>query len=103
MAGVLEDLFNVRTNGNGLIRSEWDDVLLKRDLERLVAGGQVKEVPRAVKEQSVWPDELEKKWLRDCETGETYEYTCAWEKSVPRFKKLSIDELGKAPPNPRPI
>jgi hypothetical protein len=42
MPGCLEDLFNVRTNGNGCIRSEWDDILLKQDLKRLLEQGQLK-------------------------------------------------------------
>jgi hypothetical protein len=103
MAGILADLFDVRTNGNGFIRSQWDDILLKRDLERHITEGRVKEVPRVVKQQSTLPDGLERKWFRDCETGDTYEYTGYGERSGPRFNKLSFDDLCKTAPNSRPV
>jgi hypothetical protein len=63
MAGILEDLFNVRTNGNGFITSEWDDVLINRDLERLVTAGQVKEVPRVIKKESSSPFDSKKEMV----------------------------------------
>ena len=101
--GILEDLFNVRTNGNGFILSEWDDVLLQRDLERLVAEGQVKEVPRILTEESGQFDPCERKWFRDCNTGDTYEYAGPWDRGGPRFNRLSFNDLCDTTPNPRPV
>jgi hypothetical protein len=41
MSGILEELSSVRTNGHrdGAIKSSWDEILLKRDLEKLIAEG----------------------------------------------------------------
>jgi hypothetical protein len=103
MGGILEDLFNVRTNGNGFINSEWDDVLLKRDLERLITAGHVKEVPHVIKKESSSLFDSKRKWYRDCETGDTYEYTPGWERGGPHFTKVSFDDLFMEAPNPRPI
>jgi len=89
VAGVLEDLFSVRTNGNGYILSEWDLVLLKRDLERLMAEGHVCELPSPVVVRLEWPDAPERRRFRDPETGETYEYSGPWERGRPRFIKTS--------------
>jgi hypothetical protein len=83
MAGVLEDVVNVRTNGNGTLRSEWDDILLWRDLERLIAAGMVREITRA--------DGIEGKWFLDCTTSEIYQYLPAWERGSARFERLKVD------------
>lgn len=96
MAGILEDLFNTRTHGNGRLRSEWDDVLLKRDLERLIAEARVKvlkEVPRVGRDVPSVPAECARKWFLDCATGDTYAYTEQWERGEPRFDKASSDDL----------
>lgn len=79
MPGVLEEIFNVRTNGNGYIETEWNDILLKRDLSRLIGEGRVQEF--------IVSSEL-KEYL-DRETGETYEYRAAWERGGPRFNKAT--------------
>ena len=98
MARVLEDLFNVRTNGNGYVLAEWEHVLLKRDLERLMAEGQVRELPSPVVARPGWPDAPERRRFRDLETGETYEYSGPWERGRPRFIKLIHNDLSKATP-----
>jgi hypothetical protein len=85
MDGVLEYIVTIRTNGNGSLRSQWDDVLLKRDLERLVANGKVREITRAAG--------IEGKWFLDCETNQIYQYTPAWERGSPRFERLNVDDM----------
>jgi hypothetical protein len=89
MAGVLEELFNMRTNGNGYVLSEWDDILIKRDLERLVAEGRVREMPFPISKQPLWTDSPERKRFRDIEAGEAYEYVNGWERGRPRFNKVN--------------
>lgn len=83
MAGFLEDVVNVRTNGNGTLRSEWEDILLRRDLERLIADGMVREITRA--------EGNEGKWFLDCTTNEIYQYLPAWERGLSRFERLKVD------------
>src|SRR2546430_16053957 len=96
VAGVLEDLFDVRTNGNGYVLSEWDLVLLKRDLERLMAEGKVRELPSPVVARPECPDAPERRRFRDLDTGETYEYSGPWEKGRPRFIKLIQKDISQA-------
>jgi hypothetical protein len=96
VAGVLEELFGLRTNGNGYIQTEWDDVLLKRDLQRLMAEGRVQELPSPV--MPGWPGGPERKRFQDLGTGETYEYSDSWERVGPRFKKLTLGNSGKTTP-----
>ena len=45
MAGPLDEIFRTRTNGNGYVQQEWDDILLKREISQLVAEGRVAEEP----------------------------------------------------------
>jgi hypothetical protein len=47
--GVLEDLFRTRTdrNSNGTISAEWDQVLLWRDIQRLIADGAIQQIESA--------------------------------------------------------
>jgi len=97
----LEELFNVRTNGNGYIVSAWDHVLLKRALVQLMTEGRIQEVPTPVNDQRRWPGEPERKRFRDLETGETYEYSGPWERGVPRFKKLTPGDSDEFRPKPR--
>jgi len=101
LGGVLEELFNVRTNGNGYIVSGWDHVLLKRALEQLMAEGSIQEMPTPMSDQRRWPGEPERKRFRDLETGETYEYSGPWERGGPRFKKLTPGDSGEITPKPR--
>lgn len=94
MDGVLDDIVTVRTNGNGSLRSQWDEVLLKRDLERLVTDGKVREITRA--------DGIEGKWFLDCGTNQIYQYTPAGERASPRFERLNVnDMLNKFPAGER--
>ena len=44
MAGTLDEISRVRTNGNGYIEQEWDNILLQREISQLVAEGRVREV-----------------------------------------------------------
>ena len=91
MAGVLTEVFNVRTHGNGCIRSRWDEILLLRDLDQLVTEGRVKLV-RETYPLPGTPEHCATKWFQDSETGETYEYMEAWERGGARFDKLKLDD-----------
>ncbi|HEX6495213.1 MAG TPA: hypothetical protein VF018_07010 [Acidobacteriaceae bacterium] len=86
MAGVLEDLFRVRTDRNteGTISGEWDRILLRRDLERLIAEGFVE-----ITHCSSCPDPRSRERLcfRDTSTGEVYLYVEGWERGSPEFRK----------------
>ncbi len=107
MPGILEHVFGVRTQGNGWIRSPWDEILLLRDLEQLVVEGRAKiirETPH-IGQYSLpgEPEECATKWFQDSETGEIYEYREAWERRGPRFEKLNVDERYKPASKARPI
>lgn len=91
MAGILDEIFRVRTNGNGYIEQEWDHILLKRDLARLLAEGRVQEVSCPPIKNDQWPAEIVRKRFRDSQTGDTYEYTDRWDRGVPRFYRLTHD------------
>jgi hypothetical protein len=91
MARVLEEIFSLRTKGNGYIEQEWDDVLLKRDIARLMADGRVREVPCSPSKSAKYSPQGETRCFRDLETGDTYEYVGPWERGGPRFYKLSSD------------
>jgi hypothetical protein len=41
MAGVLDELSRVRTNGNGYFQQGWDHLLLLRDLKTLLVEGRI--------------------------------------------------------------
>ena len=109
MSGVLEDVFNVRTNGDrvGSLRSAWDRILLLRDLERLVNEGRVKllrDVPRTSK--YLLPDDssqAERKVVQDSETGVVYEYVGPYERGGCTFRKLDFESLSPIPPNNQPM
>jgi hypothetical protein len=106
MAGILHELFNVRTEGNGQIRSGWDDVLLKRDLERLITEERVRVVKAALhvgKDLPGLPAECARRWFLDCETGDIYQYTEGWERGGPRFEKVNCDAVFKTAPNRVPM
>jgi hypothetical protein len=79
MPGVLEEIFNVRTNGNGYVETKWNDILLKKDLRRLIAEGRIREF--------IVSSEMTE--YQDRETGEIYEYHAAWERGCPRFNKAT--------------
>ena len=89
MPGVLDGIFNVRTNGNGYIEQEWDDVLLRREIASLVADGRVQEIPCPDMENAKQRPQAETRCYRDLETGDTYKYSGHWERGMPRFCKIT--------------
>jgi len=107
MAGVLAEVYNVRTHGNGCIRSPWDEILLLRDLEQLVAEGLVKVVRETRRTEDHLPpsppDGRATKCFQDSQTGEIYEYREGWERGGPCFDKIVLDERFKVSPQRRPI
>ena len=82
----LEDLYQTRTarDRNGSILDQWNDVLLHRDLERLINDGLV-EIETNIREISSF--ELEKTWYREIATGNLYVYVAAWERGGPQFRR----------------
>jgi hypothetical protein len=80
MAGTLGEIFRVRTNGNGYIEQEWDNILLQREISQLVAEGRVREV--------ACPASGTRRF-HDVETGDTYDYISPTERGLPRFYKIS--------------
>ena len=87
MAGPLDGIFRTRTNGNGYVQQEWNDILLKREILQLVAEGRVREEP--CEPSPTFPEGWGTRRFRDLETGDTYEYTGPWERGGPRFYKVS--------------
>lgn len=85
MSGVLNEIFRMRTNGYGYIEQEWDHILLKRDLARLLAEGSIQEVSFRRGKKDKGPIEIVRKRFRDSQTGDTYEYTGPNDRGVPRF------------------
>lgn len=105
--GILEDVFKVRTNGNGFVRSWWDDILLLRDLEQLISEGRVKLV-RDVARTSKYPladlpSQAQQKWVQDTETGDVYEYVGPSERRGAMFRKIDFESLYPVAPGMRPI
>lgn len=86
MPGALEDLFLARTDNNtkGTISTEWNRVLLWRDLERLVKDGSVERI-ECPAEAELLP--RERQCFRDLGTGEAYVYVAGWERGSPEFRK----------------
>ena len=87
MAGPLDEIFRTRTNGNGHVQQEWDDILLRREISQLVAEGRVAEEP--CEPSPTYPRGWGTRRFRDLETDNTYEYTGPWERGGPRFRKVS--------------
>jgi hypothetical protein len=98
MAGILEDVFNVRTNGNGFVRSWWDNILLLRDLEQLISEGRVKLIRDQLRTSKyllpAHAGEAQRKWVQDTETGDIYEYFGPYERTWPSFRKLDFGGYG---------
>jgi hypothetical protein len=90
MAGVLDEIFRVRTNGNGYFQQGWDHLLLLRDLKTLSVEGRIEEV-ECPQRQSKYPPDYETKRFRDLETGDLYEYNGPGERASPRFRKVNPD------------
>jgi hypothetical protein len=89
MAGVLEDLFRMRTERNtlGTITGEWDHVLLWRDLDRLAAEGAVEAIDSPATADPD-PDSRQRKYFRDLTTNEIYMYVGGSERGSPEFRKV---------------
>ena len=87
MGGDLEEIFRLRTNGNGYVQQEWDDILLKREILQLIGEGRVREVP--CKPSPTQPGGWGTRRFHDVETGDIYEYSGPWERGGPRFYKVS--------------
>jgi hypothetical protein len=85
--GVLEDLFRTRTdrNSNGTISAEWHQVLLWRDIQRLIADGAIQQIECLPASE----DPRERKYFRDLGTGEIYVHVAGWERGCPEFRKQS--------------
>jgi hypothetical protein len=107
MGGILEDVLNVRTNGNGQIRSSWDHILLLRDLEQLISERRVtllRDVPQASKYLVPdLPNQVERKLVQDAETGEIYEYIAPWERGGATFRKVDVESRYPIQPDSRPM
>jgi hypothetical protein len=88
MAGTLDEIFRVRTNGNGYVQQEWEHILLQRELSQLVAEGRVREEAYPLRKNAKYPEQWVTRRFRDLETGGLYEYTGPWERGGPRFYKL---------------
>jgi hypothetical protein len=92
VAGILDEIFRLRTNGNGYVQQEWDHILLKRDLARLLAEKSIQEVSCPPRKKDEWPAEIARTRFRDLQTGDTYEYTGPWDRGVPRFYRVTPDQ-----------
>ena len=89
MGGILDEILQVRTNGNGDFQQAWDHVLFKREIETLLAEGRIEEVvcpPR----NSKYPPDYESRRFREVETGETYEYIGPGERKEPSFRRVAL-------------
>jgi hypothetical protein len=86
MPGALEDIFRTRTDNNtkGTISTEWNRVLLWRDLERLMKDGFVESIACPSDAESFL---RERQCFRDLATGEVYVYVAGWERGSPEFRK----------------
>lgn len=86
MPGALEGLFLARTDNNakGTISTEWNRVLLWRDLQRLVDEGSVQSIDCPFDDD---PDFRERQCFRDIGTGEVYVYLAGWERGSSEFRK----------------
>jgi len=83
----LADLADTRTDHDrtGTIRTEWDNILFWRDIERFIGSGVV------VRIGSRGPDRAyprEQQFFREVSTGDIYIYTAGWERGCPEFRKL---------------
>jgi hypothetical protein len=103
VAGILEHLFNTRTNGNGEVRSQWDDVLLMRDLEQLIAEERVKVLKTPLEAKPGIGAECAKKWFLDYANGDVYAHTEPWERGGARFEKCTLDDLYPVAPDQQPM
>jgi hypothetical protein len=85
MPGVLEDLVGTRTrhDRNGTLASEWDEVLLWRDLHRLAEEGLIEPIDGLSRPDF---DSLERRHFRDVGTGDVFVYFPGGERRSPQFR-----------------
>jgi hypothetical protein len=85
----LEDLCRTRTSRDrkGTIPDKWNDVLLRRDLERLIGEGLVTPVTSV---REIPADFREKIWYEEVGTGNLYVYVAAWERGSPEFRRHAV-------------
>ena len=86
MANCLKELFDLRTNGNGYILSEWNHKLLKRDLEQLLAENKI--IETSILNIDKDTDFLIRnggKQFQEIDTGDIYRYQGPWERGAPKF------------------
>lgn len=90
MCSPLKDLFNTRTDNDrkGTVSSDWNRVLLWRDLNRLVAEGLVEPVQPPA---DIEPDDRARHYFRDLGTGDLYVYVAGWERGWPQFRRVADD------------
>ena len=84
--GALEGIFKTRTNNShhGTIVTEWDSILLARDLHRLIAEGFVEQIAPP---EDAEPGFTPRTYYHDRGTGEVYLYAEGWERGSPEFRK----------------
>jgi hypothetical protein len=82
---VLQELFDVRTNGTGYVNSQWDDTLLLRDLKQLEHEQLIEEITKPF----VHMTGLRHRWFREVGSGDVFEYVEGWERGSPKFRKLT--------------
>lgn len=82
----LVDLYLTRTNRdrNGTIPDKWNNVLLVRDLDRLISEGIVERVTNL---REISSFEYEKTWYKEIATGNVYVHVAAWERGAPEFRR----------------
>lgn len=86
MLGVLEELYQQRTDNdrNGTGSSEWNRVLLWRDLQRLATEGLV--APAEAPEHAE-SDFRDRTYFGDLGTDEIHVFVAGWERESPEFRK----------------
>jgi len=77
---------------SGTIPNQWNQVLLLRDLDRLISDGRIERL-RNVRE--VYPDPRDKTWYRKTATGNLYVYVTGWERGSPEFRRDTIWLVGE--------
>jgi|HubBroStandDraft_4_1064222.scaffolds.fasta_scaffold88635_4 hypothetical protein len=91
MAGPLEEIFLVRTNGNGYFQQVWDHTLFQREIKALLAEGRIQEVDCPTRENGKYAVDWDVRRFRDLHTGDTYEYHGAGDRTEPRFRRVAPD------------
>lgn len=83
MTGILDEIFRMRTKGNGYIEQEWDHSRKEASKKfRVREEQQISGQSQLLGNGSV-----------TSQTGDIYEYTRPWEGGVPRSYRLTPDAL----------